>query len=172
MTHDCLFSPGIRRRARTSAVLLLSKRGNISHGSVPPIGFKSNKRRQVSSGHSTWKQRYSKSRRRMASERQINRLFPGLIAINMIWEPISLTNRLAHQSTTSPTSGGSVELKPKTADLRVDHHLCLMRRLGIHKNIPVSDTRLTLGRRIYFISSHLTADKLFPVNPVHAFLIS
>ena len=40
-----------------------------------------------------------------------------------------------------------------------------MRRLGIHENIPVSDTKLTLGLRVGFISSHLTADKLFPVNP-------
>ena len=41
----------------------------------------------------------------------------------------------------------------------------LMRRQGIHKNIPVSDTNLTLGLRVGFISSHLTLDKLFPVNP-------
>ena len=41
----------------------------------------------------------------------------------------------------------------------------LMRRLGIHKNIPVSGTKLTLGLRVGFISSHLTADKLFSVNP-------
>ena len=40
-----------------------------------------------------------------------------------------------------------------------------MRRLGIHKNIPVSGTKLTLGRRVGFISSHLTVNKLFPVNP-------
>ena len=36
-----------------------------------------------------------------------------------------------------------------------------MRGLNVHKNIPVSITKLTLG----FISSHLTVDKLFPVNP-------
>ena len=40
-----------------------------------------------------------------------------------------------------------------------------MRRLGIHKDIPVSDTKLTLGFRVGSISSHLTVDKLFPVNP-------
>ena len=40
-----------------------------------------------------------------------------------------------------------------------------MRRLGIHKNIPVSATKLTLGIRVGFISSHLTVVKLFPVNP-------
>ena len=32
-------------------------------------------------------------------------------------------------------------------------------------NIPVSITKLTLGLRVGFISSHLTADKYFPVNP-------
>ena len=40
-----------------------------------------------------------------------------------------------------------------------------MRGLGIHKNIPVSVTKLKLGLRVCFISSHLTADKPFPVNP-------
>ena len=40
----------------------------------------------------------------------------------------------------------------------------LMRSLGIRKNIPVSDTKLTPGLRVGFISSHLTADKRFPVS--------
>ena len=40
-----------------------------------------------------------------------------------------------------------------------------MRRLGIHKNITVSGTKLTLGLRVGFIGSHLTVDKLFLVNP-------
>ena len=40
-----------------------------------------------------------------------------------------------------------------------------MKRLGIHKNIPVFDTQLTLDLLVGFISSHLTVDKLFPVNP-------
>ena len=39
-----------------------------------------------------------------------------------------------------------------------------MRGLDIHKNVPVSVTKLTLGVRVGFISFHLTADKLFPVN--------
>ena len=39
-----------------------------------------------------------------------------------------------------------------------------MTRLGIHKNIPVSDTKLTLGLRVGLVSSHLTGDKLFPIN--------
>ena len=98
----------------------------------------------------------------MASEWQINRL-PGLLAIKMIREQISFANRLAHQSTTSTTSGGSDELKPNTEDLRVDHPF--MRRLGLHQNIPVSGTKLMLGLRVGFIGSHLTVDKLFPVNP-------
>ena len=40
-----------------------------------------------------------------------------------------------------------------------------MRRLCIHKNIPVSGTKLTLGLRVGFIGSHLTVDKLIRVNP-------
>ena len=40
-----------------------------------------------------------------------------------------------------------------------------MRGLNIHKNISVSVPKLTLSLRAGFISSHLTADKLFPVNP-------
>ena len=40
-----------------------------------------------------------------------------------------------------------------------------MNGMDIHKNGPVSVTQLTLGLRVGFISSHLTVDKLFPVNP-------
>ena len=40
-----------------------------------------------------------------------------------------------------------------------------MRGMNIHKNIPVFVTKLTIGLRVGFNSSHLTADKLFPVNP-------
>ena len=58
----------------------------------------------------------------MTSVRQINSL-PGLLAVKMIRQQISLTNRLTHQSTTLLTSGGNDEFEPNTADLRVDHHL-------------------------------------------------
>ena len=40
-----------------------------------------------------------------------------------------------------------------------------MRGPNVHKNIPVSITKLTLGLRVGFISSHLITDKLIPVNP-------
>ena len=40
-----------------------------------------------------------------------------------------------------------------------------MRGLNVHKNIRVSNTKLTLGLRVGFISSYLIADKLFPINP-------
>ena len=83
-----------------------------------------------------------------------------------------------------PTSCGSDELKLNSAVFRVDHHLLgylltwilgvaskqlrllhgRVGGLGIYKSIPVSDTKLTLGLRVDFISSHLSADKLFPVN--------
>ena len=39
-----------------------------------------------------------------------------------------------------------------------------MRRLGIHKKIPVSGTEPMLGLRVGFIGSHLTVDKLIKVN--------
>ena len=82
----------------------------------------------------------------------------------MIRQQISLTNRLIHHSTTLTNERGKVELEPNTADLRVDHRLS-SRGLSVHKNIPVSITKLTLGLRVGFISSHLIADKLFPINP-------
>ena len=40
-----------------------------------------------------------------------------------------------------------------------------MREQGIHKHIPFSETKLTLGLRLGSISSHFTLDKLFAVNP-------
>ena len=40
-----------------------------------------------------------------------------------------------------------------------------MRGLDVHQNIDVSDTKLMLGLRVCFISSDLTANKLFPINP-------
>ena len=40
-----------------------------------------------------------------------------------------------------------------------------MRGLDVHENIDVSDTKLKLGLRVCFISSDLTANKLFPINP-------
>ena len=40
-----------------------------------------------------------------------------------------------------------------------------MRGLDIHENIDVSDTKLMLGLRVCFISSDLTVNKLFLINP-------
>ena len=39
-----------------------------------------------------------------------------------------------------------------------------MNGLDVHENIDVSDTKLTLGLRVCFISTDLTANKLFPIN--------
>ena len=39
-----------------------------------------------------------------------------------------------------------------------------MRGVNVHMNVSFSGTKLTLGLRVGFISSHLTVDKLFPVN--------
>ena len=40
-----------------------------------------------------------------------------------------------------------------------------MRGLDVHENIDVSDTKLMLVLLVCFISSDLTANKLFPINP-------
>ena len=111
--------------------------------------------------HSTWGN-CGKTRRRMATERQINRL-PGLLVTKSIWQQISLTNRLSNQSTT-PTN------KRRQWRSRAKHRWHksgspLMRGLYFYKNITDSVTKLTLGLQVGFISSHLTVEKLFPVNP-------
>ena len=73
---------------------------------------------------------------RMVSVWQINRL-PGLFAVKMVRQQISLTNRLAHQSMTN----SSRTRKLKSGQL-------LIRGLDIDKSIPVSVTKLTLGLRV------------------------
>ena len=98
----------------------------------------------------------------MACEWQIIRL-SGLLAIKMIREPINFANLLAHQSTTSTNK--RQQWWTQAEHSRRKSGPPFMRRLGIHKNNPVSGTRLTLGLRLGFISSHFTVDKLFPVNP-------
>ena len=40
-----------------------------------------------------------------------------------------------------------------------------MRGLDVHENIDVSDTKLMLGLRVCFISSDLTSNKFFLINP-------
>ena len=93
----------------------------------------------------------------MANERQINSL-PGILAVKMIRQQISLTNRLTHQSI-------NLTNKRRQWRTRTEQRLPpLMRGLDIHRNIQVSDTNLTLGLLVGFISSHFTADKLLPVN--------
>ena len=103
-----------------------------------------------------------KSRRRMASELQINRL-PGLLPVKMNGLLPVLTNHLSHQSAT-PTNK-LWQWRTQAEHSRFKSETPLMRRLGIHKNIPVSDTKLMLDPRVGLISSHLTAYKLAPVNP-------
>ena len=91
----------------------------------------------------------------MASERQINRL-SGMLALKMIRQQISLTNRSHISPPPSLTRGGNDELEPNTADLRVD--------LDIQRTSLFLSLKLTLGLLVGFISSHLTAGKLFQVN--------
>ena len=78
----------LKRGARISAVLL-RKRGNVPNGSVPPWGSKSNKRRLTSLDLESG----SKPQRRLVNECLINGL-PGLLAVKIIREQISLTNPL------------------------------------------------------------------------------
>ena len=82
------------------------------------------------------------SRRRMASELQLNRL-PGLLAIKMILEQISFANRLVHQSTTSTNKWW--KWRTQAEHSRLTSGPPLMKRLGIYKNIPVFGTKLALG---------------------------
>ena len=98
----------------------------------------------------------------MASEWQINRL-PGMMAVKTIQEQFRITSPLAYQSTTSTNKRR--QLWTWAEHRRLKSGPPLMRGQDIHKNIPVSVTILTLGLWVGFISSHLTEDKLFPVNP-------
>ena len=79
--------------------------------------------------------------------------------------------RSAHQSTLhlpivcpppTPISRRNDGHELNTTDLRVNFSF---KGIGVHKNIPVSVTKLTLGLRLGCIISHFTADKIFPVNP-------
>ena len=99
---------------------------------------------------------------RIASERQINK-FSGLLVVKMIRQKIRLTNQLTHQSTT-PTN------KRRQWQTRAEHRRLmsgspLMKRLDIHKDIPVAITKQTLSLLVGFSSLDLAADKLFPVDP-------
>ena len=76
---------------------------------------------------------------------------------------ISHANRLTHQSTT--LTNERRQWWSRAEHCRLKSGPPLMRGMNIYKNIPVSVTELTLGHRVFFITSHLTTDKLFPVNP-------
>ena len=96
----------------------------------------------------------------MASDQQINRL-PGLLAVKMIWQQISLSNRLTRQSPTRSDQGRQRRTRDEHSGLKSLPPL--MRGLDVHENIDVSDTKLMLGLRVCFISSDLTVNKLFPI---------
>ena len=120
--------------------------------------------------HTRPERKAGKTRRPMASERQINSL-PGLLAVKMIRQQISLANRPTHQSTTLTNERSQWRTRAEHCRLKNEQSGEWMNinsphwmNMNIHKNIPVSVTKLTLGLGVGFISSHLTADKLFPVN--------
>ena len=73
------------------------------------------------------------------------------------YKPTRMSVHHLHQQAVAMTNSGQTH----AADLRVTDHLC---GHGIHKNIYVSNTKVMLGLRVGFISSHSTADKLFLVN--------
>ena len=92
------------RTRRWSTILRWGTKSSKEKGETYPMGQcyqKCPSLTRDARSHSTWRQG-GKCRRRMASERQMNRL-PVLLAVNMIWQQISITNRLTHQSTT-PTN--------------------------------------------------------------------
>ena len=81
----------------------------------------------------------------------------------MIWQPISLSNRLPHQSPTRTDQGRQWRTWAEDSGLKSGPPL--MNGLDVHENIDVSDTKLMLGLRVCSISPDLTANKLFPINP-------
>ena len=98
----------------------------------------------------------------MASYQQINRLL-RLLAVKMIRQQINISIRLTHQSPTRTDQGRQWRTRAEHSGLK--NLPPLMRGLDIHQNTDVSDTKLMLGIRVCFISSDLTANKLFPINP-------
>ena len=135
----------LRRRLRTSAVLV-RKLGNIPKWSVPQQSYKSNKRRLTSLHLKAKVVRFDYL---VVSERQINSL-PGLLAVQIIWQKISLNNRLTHQFTT-PTNK-RWQWRTQAEQSRLKSGQPLMRGLSIHKNIAVSNTNLTVGLRVFSIA--------------------
>ena len=103
-----------------------------------------------------------RTRRRMVSELQINGI-TGLLTVRMTrqHEPYQPTHTPVHH----PHYNKRRQWWTRAKHRRLKSGPPLMRGLDIYKNIPVSVTKLTLDLRVGFISSHLTADKLFPVKP-------
>ena len=98
----------------------------------------------------------------MAGDQQIDRL-PGLLAVKMICQQISLSNRLTHQSPTRTDQGR--QWRTRAEHNRLKNGPPVMSWLDVHENIDVSDTKLMLSLQVRFISSDFTANKLFPINP-------
>ena len=79
---------------------------------------------------------------------------PELLVIKIIWHQNNLTNWLSHQFTT-PTNKGK-QWRTLSEHSKLSSIQPLIRGLGPHK--------LSLGIWVGLISSHLTVDKLFPIN--------
>ena len=74
-----------------------SQRGNIPNGLVPLLEYKF---QQATPDLTRPEGKCDKNRRWKASGWQISRL-PGLFAVKMIWQQITITNRIARKSTTT-----------------------------------------------------------------------
>ena len=64
----------------------------------------------------------------------------------------------------APNKRRKRRIRTRAEDSRLQGRPLLMRTLGVHQNIPASDTKLTLGLGIYIIGPPLVIDKLIPVN--------
>ena len=98
----------------------------------------------------------------MANERQTNNLHEP-VAVKMIRQQISLTNRLTHQSITLTDKRRQCRTRAEHCRLRSGPPLT--KGLDIQKNSPVSVTKLTLGLGLGFISSHMSVDTVFLGKP-------
>ena len=72
----------------------------------------------------------------------------------------NLPSRPTHRQDHHPPQYEEEETNPNTADFKVDHHLW---GVGVHQNVPASDTKLTHSLGIYSIGPPLVMDKLIPV---------
>ena len=77
---------------------------------------------------------------------------------------VLLPDRLTDQTTTLPNKRRKRRIRIWAKHSRLQGRPTLMGTLGVHQNIPASDTKLTQSLGIYSIGPPLVMDKLIPVN--------